>query len=775
MPIDALGRATARIALMLSIIAIAATNVGARGVFGPRAAPAAPTNPQATLDAQGRVVLSWVDNSTDELGFRIIRDQQTGSTWGNSAGFTVGANVTSYVDNPAPGVYRYRLRAYNQRGNSSYSPRVEITVPALSQIPAAPTNLAVTDAGGGIARVTWTDNASNETGFEIERQPAFASPQVVAANIVTYSDSTSGGTFAYRVRAVNAAGQSGFTPWLQASIQPPAGGPAPSPIQAVIPGSGFSGPTPQPAPVGDASARGYDAKAIARWDVVPYQTFTSDFNIGVVAFHVNGIDRVEFSANGGPWVPVREMQLNPQSGVWEYTAQLRGADYVDGPLEVRAVAWPLVGVPRVLESVTFTANASGSTASIEKYVSPAGSDTTGDGTVANPYRSINKAAKVIETAQGGNADGGIIYLQAGDHTWGEAGRDSLGAWIGYPVTNTRFLTIRSAPGTSPGDVRISAGLSGGVRTKLVTLRGVKIVGVPLDNAPPPTGGSPVIWIDQCSFTSNDPIQQVNWASSADWTGGVFVTSATVTASANGWQEATLARNIVIDGIGNDALINCRCVINAEVRNIVNPPASDFHSDVIQLFTVTPAFENLVFYNIRAVNNNAQGFHIGYTGHIKGPEWSDVAIVNMVNDFASPTAQWIPDINHLLLWNLTFPSMLVDIRDNPLGEPTTIRNLSVRNCVFNRFALDVTGGPSRYDPSWAHDNHFIDTTTYGTMTVGDNFTTGGSLVSIFANAGAQDFRPAPGSPLRTRVSVPLVPEDAANMPLLTPASIGGLQP
>jgi hypothetical protein len=100
----------------------------------------------------------------------------------------------------------------------------------------------------------------------------------------------------------------------------------------------------QPPAVGSQSAPGFDAKAIARWDVVPYQTFTSDFNVGVVAFHMNGIDRVDFSCNGGPWVTVREMQLNPQTNVWEYTARLRAADFAaDGPAEVRAIAYPVTG------------------------------------------------------------------------------------------------------------------------------------------------------------------------------------------------------------------------------------------------------------------------------------------------------------------------------------------------------------------------------------------------------------------------------------------------
>lgn len=103
--------------------------------------------------------------------------------------------------------------------------------------------------------------------------------------------------------------------------------------------------------LGEPGDFGYDAKAMARWDVVPYQTFDGDFNVGVVAFHINYIDRVEFSVNGGPWLPVYTMSMNSQINVVEYWATLRASDFTDGPLELRAVAYPKVGIPRVLDSL----------------------------------------------------------------------------------------------------------------------------------------------------------------------------------------------------------------------------------------------------------------------------------------------------------------------------------------------------------------------------------------------------------------------------------------
>src|SRR5262249_17949540 len=157
--------------------------------------------------------------------------------------------------------------------------------------------------------------------------------------------------------------------------------------------------------------------AIARWDVVPYQTIveqtTPTFNVGVVAFHIAGIERVAFSLEGGPWTDVTSMELNPEAGVVEYFATIDASDFSsDGPIEVRATAYPKAaapqaqgtaaypggGDPRVLKSLFLYVDAGPAATPIARYCSPSGSDSTGDGSVGNPYASPWRAAKAIETA-----------------------------------------------------------------------------------------------------------------------------------------------------------------------------------------------------------------------------------------------------------------------------------------------------------------------------------------------------------------------------------------
>ena len=77
--------------------------------------PSAPSNLTADAVSHKQVELHWFDNSHDEDGFRIYRD--------NNLVATVGPNVTTYLDaglEPAT-TYQYVVKAYNQVGESGAS------------------------------------------------------------------------------------------------------------------------------------------------------------------------------------------------------------------------------------------------------------------------------------------------------------------------------------------------------------------------------------------------------------------------------------------------------------------------------------------------------------------------------------------------------------------------------------------------------------------------------------------------------------------------------
>ena len=84
--------------------------------------------------------------------------------------------------------------------------------------PAAPTALAATPVSHAQMQLSWTDNANNETGFEIERSTTgsggtFTPLATVGSNVTSYYDSNLQpyAEYCYRVRAVNSSGSSAYT------------------------------------------------------------------------------------------------------------------------------------------------------------------------------------------------------------------------------------------------------------------------------------------------------------------------------------------------------------------------------------------------------------------------------------------------------------------------------------------------------------------------------------------------------------------------------------
>ncbi|MEW6160222.1 MAG: fibronectin type III domain-containing protein [Verrucomicrobiota bacterium] len=114
--------------------------------------PAAPTGLSATAKSFSQINLSWTDASSNENGFKLERKVASDSSFNTIA--TLEANATSYQDTglAANTEYVYRLRAFNNVGNSDYSNEARATTPSLPQTQAEAT-LVRADSN---TRGTWT-------------------------------------------------------------------------------------------------------------------------------------------------------------------------------------------------------------------------------------------------------------------------------------------------------------------------------------------------------------------------------------------------------------------------------------------------------------------------------------------------------------------------------------------------------------------------------------------------------------------------------------------
>ena len=135
----------------------------------------------------------------------IAHGQKTFSgwvSWAQSAGYSYSwATCNTHTD---PGPYWNWTTFMN-------------VVKGTASTPSAPSTLAVSVVSTSQLKLTWKDNSGIETGFKIERSTSsgsgFSQIATVGANILTYTAGslTSGTTYYFRVRAYNAAGNSGYS------------------------------------------------------------------------------------------------------------------------------------------------------------------------------------------------------------------------------------------------------------------------------------------------------------------------------------------------------------------------------------------------------------------------------------------------------------------------------------------------------------------------------------------------------------------------------------
>lgn len=180
--------------------------------------PNAPTALLATVLSDTSIRLDWTDTQGIATTYAVNRAAAGGAEVHIA---DVTGSQRTYTDTglTAATVYSYRVQGVNVNGASEYSNTAAATTnPATPPVilPTAPSACAAALAGALLANVTWTDNANNEAGYAVERSVSggsYAQIATVNADVVSYADLTLAyaTTYAYRVRAFNAAGNSAYS------------------------------------------------------------------------------------------------------------------------------------------------------------------------------------------------------------------------------------------------------------------------------------------------------------------------------------------------------------------------------------------------------------------------------------------------------------------------------------------------------------------------------------------------------------------------------------
>jgi len=190
--------------------------------------PAAPGGLAASAVSSSQINLSWTDNATNETGFKIERKTGSGGTYSQIAAPT--ANATSYNDTglDTATTYFYRVRASNGSGDSAYSGEASATT--FTNLPAAPSSLGAVVISSSQISLSWTDNATNEAGFKLERKTGaggtYAPIATNGPNVTTFNNTglAASTEYYYRVLAYNTGGDSAYSSEANATTSASSGG-----------------------------------------------------------------------------------------------------------------------------------------------------------------------------------------------------------------------------------------------------------------------------------------------------------------------------------------------------------------------------------------------------------------------------------------------------------------------------------------------------------------------------------------------------------------------
>lgn len=515
----------------------------------------------------------------------------------------------------------------------------------------------------------------------------------------------------------------------------------------------------------DPATSGADAKVIARWNVVPFQSIDGPFNVGIVAFHINGIDRIEFQIDDGDIQTTQTMRHNDRTNTTEYWITVDpDALLKDGKgsrnIEISATAYPKSqGIPRKLESLPLTVFAKEKRKDVVFWVSESGSDRSGDGSKSNPFRQPGKALQALsKLGKAAQRAGDLkIYLTKGSYEWGSSGRPS-------PMLKDRWVTLAAAPGLKRGDVTFPFVKKARFTPILLKVTGVTIEGVFFS---PASGKQSRIWIDDSDYAGQGRKVGKGLFFRRGWT-GIYFTNMKISDVPNAATATDISRDVKVYNILSDAFSGTRLVVNSSVDGI-NRLDTKAHPDVYQIYCGNKRRENYIVYGLTATNIKSQGIFMGGCSSL-----DNIAIVNalIVRPLGSDPnrpffSQWHTHGNHIILSGLSLPNSVFRLKARSL------KNTLVTGSIFHKLGLPVKKGsriPITTGIEFRH-LHLVEQTRIRLPSKAIDVTYGNPG---FENAAGGNFTPSVDSPLRNRVPSPVSVVDILGKPRKSPATIGAIE-
>lgn len=508
---------------------------------------------------------------------------------------------------------------------------------------------------------------------------------------------------------------------------------------------------------------GHNAKVIGHWNVVPFQSIRNNFSAGIIGFHINGIDHVEFDIDGKNKITVKKMSLNPRTKTVEYWIPIEAADHSEAAkngdlIEIRATIYPkLAGIPREMDVLKLHPLYGEKSEQNSIWVAEEGNDENGDGSKEKPFRQPNRAIEAILDSDI-PARKATIFLMPGHYKWGSSK-------FSFPDEyGTEWLTLSAAPNVLPEEIIFTAREKERFFAPMVKISGVTIREVMLY---PGSDSVSKIWIDESVVIGPGPTTGRGFYFSSNWA-SAYLTKTIISDYPNGATGFEIARNVTVRNIGSDAFSGSKLVVNSRVDGI-DRGTTKSHPDVYQIYCGSKPKENFILYGLIARNVKAQGI---FTAGC--PQLDNVAIVNvlLVRPLESSPdtpfySQWATNSNHVIISGTALPN------SSFLWHAEKLENILLTGSVFYKISFAKNSSDKlslRKNIRFEHlhvINRGRDQIPSSAMDIsyGD---------AGFSDAAKGNFDVLPDAILANRVLAPFNNFDANGVKRTIPATIGPLE-
>lgn len=563
---------------------------------------------------------------------------------------------------------------------------------------------------------------------------------------------------------------------------------------------------PAPEQIGDSSSFGGGSPPISRWNMIALEDISDDPTIGVVSFHVNEVDYVEFSVNGGAWTRVDTPSLNTRTNCEEYHARIDTSSLSLGDmLELRARVYPqTAGVSYNLPIISVNYGRSSLTTYYLKKDAPtSNTGLTPDSplpSVAQIFSKIRPSGVTTYTLSNHEIvllgpDDGVTPVE---YTSTELGHPSPD----YPIYENDWFKIRGEDGVDKSLIRITQSGSASVRVRNLQFSNVTFYEQPLPVAnlknfqdPNGQGVNINIWAHDCDFTFpdtyDDPDTNTQMANTNAYA-SLYYTNCTASKLGDTFKLANIARNCHAETIVEDCFGGLGLGINLSIDG--QTITGDLHPDLLEAFPEVD--KHTIYYNVTAINCEGQGIYASddsNAGFLEHVALVNVFIVPPAGDNRigkPPTSQYRSDFPTLAISNVLFKNVSTPVTSFNLTSPVdgqetvTITDVLIKDSVF----CDLSGTQEAYEdtviqncftlfdfkPDWSNPANINNRSSGGPCVINGSMTLPNTLDERLPSyTSIEDFRPSNGNVYGT-VPRGYLSVDATKTPRRDITSIGGLE-